>query len=137
MKLPVDESTDTHGTACASIIGASSNNDCAVGIAPGATISACVAPGDDDEEEARMFVTNLDSVDISSNSWGPDICLSPYIESRRRLQQCPFSPDNFDSPCEVCGNFAGELSEECREAISLYCISHYEVDPVACKYRFC
>lgn len=37
--LPVDYNVDAHGTACASLVAAAGNNDeCAVGIAPGATI---------------------------------------------------------------------------------------------------
>lgn len=63
-----------HGTACASLILAESNNDqCAVGIAPGATVSSCVLVGDEanQAEEGARLSHNLEVVDVSSNSWGP------------------------------------------------------------------
>lgn len=133
--LPVNPSNDTQGTACAAIIGASANDACSVGIAPNATISACVMPmNGDEQEEAQMFVNKLDAVDISSNSWGPTMCVSKYLKRRRNLQTCIFSPDNFDSPCETCKNYPTENRTECERAMSFYCLQHYEDDPIACTF---
>lgn len=71
--MPAAEGDD-HGTACASIIGASANDLCAVGIAHGATLSSCtISLGDENFDESAMFLSKMDSVDISSNSWGPTI----------------------------------------------------------------
>ena len=42
---PFDFEMDVHGTAIASIVaGKGNNSECAVGIAPGATVSSCVGP---------------------------------------------------------------------------------------------
>lgn len=64
----------SHGTACASIIGAAGDNDvCAVGIAPDVTISACFQSNEaTDEQDAAMLRTKMTNVHISSNSWGPN-----------------------------------------------------------------
>jgi len=76
--LPIN-GTESHGTACASIILGEANNDvCAVGIAPGATVSSCsfaenldITDAESESLEATMLGTKLEAVDISSNSWGP------------------------------------------------------------------
>ena len=120
-----------HGTAQASIIAAEANNDvCAVGVAPGATISSCyMGDYNTDEQDAETLSTHLESVDISSNSWGPFPCRGVRAETqtgdddawydddgdfwdddggkrrkrRRRLQlECPFDPNHPASPCGAC-----------------------------------
>ena len=63
------------------------------------------AADDEIEAEVAMFMEKMDAVDISSNSWGPTICESPYLFRRRQRQlqeECPFLEDNFESPCETC-----------------------------------
>ncbi|CAB9503760.1 Furin-like protease 1, isoform 1 [Seminavis robusta] len=131
---PADEEKDNHGTAVASIIASNPDNGvCAVGIAPEATVSACVTPPDEEGPEAvaAMFLTQLAAVDISTNSWGPVVCVSPFLERGRSLQECPFSKDNWGSPCELCKLY-GFDSNECHDAISDYCLSQYQYDKVAC-----
>lgn len=72
---PMNE-TDSHGTACASIILAEGDNDvCSVGVAPGANLSACITTLND----TAFFIQHWEVVDISSNSWGPDV--STFIVS--------------------------------------------------------
>ena len=63
-----------HGTGVASILAANANNGhCAVGISPDVTLSACTFREDFLEQElVNMLETQLDNVDISSNSWGPE-----------------------------------------------------------------
>ena len=134
--LPNNPETDQHGTACASIIAGSSNSECAVGIAPSAVLSACKFPESDDPKEAEMFLTNLEAVDISSNSYGPDTC--EYTKGQERylqLQptQCPFPEDHSLSPCTVCGSFWGpNLPDECLTAVAQYCNLYFEESQTAC-----
>lgn len=133
--LPTNPETDQHGTACASIIAGSNNNECAVGIAPAAVLSACKLPLDDDSKESEIFLTNLEAVDISSNSYGPDTC--EYTAGRRNLQfrqtECPFPQDANLSPCTVCGNFWGpNLPDDCLSAVAQYCNLYFEESQNAC-----
>jgi subtilisin family serine protease len=56
---PWDIEKDMHGTAVASIVAGNTNDQCAVGIAPEATLSSCVGPnGLDDAPD--LLVQNLD-----------------------------------------------------------------------------
>ena len=133
--LPTNPETDTHGTACASIVAGSTNDACAVGIAPSAILSACKFPSDDDPEEAEMFLTNLAAVDISSNSYGPDTC--EYTAGGRHLQsrqtECPFPQDVSLSPCTVCGALWGpSLPDDCLSAVARYCNTYFEESQSAC-----
>ena len=110
-----------HGTAVASILVAQANNDvCAVGIAPGVTLSACTFLATDVEADIiDMLATQQEAVDISNNSWGPDVCFNLNSVRRqrheRRVQQstngndeivvateCLFDPTHPSSPCEIC-----------------------------------
>ena len=113
-----------HGTAVASILAAQANNDvCAVGIAPGVTLSACTFSATDIEADiVDMLATQQETVDISSNSWGPDVCFNLNSGRRqrheRRAQQstngndidnetavtmeCLFDPNHTSSPCDIC-----------------------------------
>jgi hypothetical protein len=133
--LPND--ADYLGTASASIIAASSNSECAVGIAPGATLSACnMAEEEDDAVLVELFLEKMEVVDVSSNSFGPATCYNSLAPGRN-LQQvaCPFSQDNLVSPCAVCGDNFGDatlLSDECLSAVSSYCSIYFEVDEAAC-----
>lgn len=134
--LPLNYTADDHGTACASIIGAASNNDaCSVGIAPDATISSCVVP-DAVASASEFFMTHLDVVDVISNSWGPIPCFEKGIKQQQdtlKQMTCPFLLDHPDSPCDICGgNFEQVQTNECEEAIAKYCSNNYEDDPVAC-----
>ena len=132
--LPDDAAVNTHGTACASIIAGSSNDECAVGIAPNAAISACKFPANDNVREAEMFLTNFQAVDISSNSYGPDTCV--YTKGRERLLQqsaCPFPPEHELTPCTVCGEVWGPgMPDDCLTAVANYCRLYYEDSPSAC-----
>lgn len=127
--------TNDHGTACASLILAEGNNDeCAVGIAPGANASSCVlvGPGGWGNNEIFEALTyKLDSFHISSNSWGPIPCVN-IDRLGRRLQsdECMFNPSHFASPCGSCSR--GLDAPECEAGIKKYCASYYEIDPVSC-----
>ena len=130
--LPVDPEYDTHGTACASIIGgAAGNGNCAAGIAPGVTISSCVGP-DSFSQISEVFLTKYENVSIMSNSWGPLPC-RPKEERRRHLQECPFSKERYDSPCNICAEFSGDLTDDCKSAVGFYCLNNFEDDQSACK----
>jgi len=128
------EGDSRHGTGVASLLAANGNNDeCAVGIAPGVTLSGCNFASDFIEEElAEMMATKWDKVDISNNAWGPEICLNlnfvrrrqrrqryhkkrmlqqesfnndnPQQQERQLQEECIFDPNHPDSPCEVCDN---------------------------------
>ena len=152
--LPRDPEIDSHGTAVASIVAGNNNNHCAVGIAPGATISSCVGP-DTLDDAPGMLVTKLESgkiqnaherppsllqlsqassethvVHISVNSWGPNVCALKGQGRERRVQECMFSSDHPESPCSECDDFT-EPTEACEIAVSKYCSRHYE-DDIAC-----
>lgn len=83
-----------------------------------------------------LFLSGLDSVDIHSNSWGPLVCGERAISGKRRfLQECIFSQEHPDSPCEICSNFASSAySVDCEDAVSKYCSRNYEADPIACTF---
>ena len=133
-----DVPDDTHGTACASIIaGAKDNDACAVGIAPDVTLSACNNFADPQfaglEAATALFLTKLDVVDVISNSWGPTPCTKLPTAVQERQLACPFQPDATDSPCQACGgNAFNAQTPECEAAITKYCSTKYELDPVAC-----
>ena len=109
------------------------SGDCGVGIAPEVTMSSCLL-GTMNREE--MLVYELDSFDISQNSWAFEGCgpLSPrqYNEiggrKARNLENdnCPFVFKPFDgylvSPCDRC-NFTNpdQLGSECFQAINTHC----------------
>jgi hypothetical protein len=116
------EGPETHGTATASIAAANANDECAVGIAPGATLSSCrviTDPGIESLPFVDGFLVSLQVVDVSSNSWGAPSCEN--IDPQRRLQQCPFDPGHEFSPCSLCDFSATPLLEDCEYAIALYC----------------
>jgi subtilisin family serine protease len=148
---------DTHGTSCASIAaGAGNNGACAVGIAPGATLSSCKIVSDDGElisdypQSLSRFVSRHD---ISSNSFGYSGCHAASTaggrrrrrmllrNARRQLQSdsnnaetdaCPFAPGSI--PCQECVDFSGDLSDACVAAIAQHCSNsiRYEADQPAC-----
>jgi len=135
-----------HGTAVASLaLGGADNNQCAVGIAPQAILSACTVP----ETTSPKFMANiiahkLDAMDISVNSWSVEACLLRDRFQQRVLQQqdtaCPFSNMISTSPCSVCGtefidynSTSYGLSAACELAIAVYCTSRFEEDPEACS----
>ena len=75
--LPFNYSTEQHGTVCAGLAAAAVNGECSVGVAPGATVSACDIYHDigyDDDASADMMEYGLGVNDVSSNSWGIDSC---------------------------------------------------------------
>lgn len=127
---------NSHGTAVASILAANANNgECAVGIAPGVTLSACNMFLER-SIDIELLGTKLHKFDISQNSWGPVPC-QPL--ERRRLEMfdvCPFvyqGPD-FDSPCDIC-DFpisSSSRSEDCELAIKNHCTNYYEHEPTVC-----
>jgi hypothetical protein len=110
-----------------------SNGECAVGIAPGVTLSACRGP-EQYSTAFEMLLYKLEVVDIFSNSWGPFTCQQMQTRFRRKLQECPFPPES--TPCQTCGattTFGGdELGPECKDAIKDYCFNNYEMSPDAC-----
>jgi Subtilase family len=128
-----------HGTGVASVLAASADNDeCAVGIAPGITLSACTFRSDFIEVElVDLLASQLEGVDISHNSWGPTVCFN-LEQVRRRLQNndndlCIFDPTHPSSPCNVCASEEdGDLDQACAQAIHSYCSDYFENDQYAC-----
>lgn len=124
-----------HGTSCASIAaGRSNNGECSVGIAPGATISACLAEAD----QHQSMIHALDAQDISSNSYS-----SPYygceysrrLLGRRHMQaSCPFLSESKNSPCLECDFSSEPLNYTCTYAIGSYCSNrtNFVDDEYAC-----
>ena len=137
--LPAYEGA-SHGTACASIAAAlGNNNECAVGIAPGATLSSCTYLGTT-RQDVTFLIHALDQVDVSSNSYGVQGCSAINATStstRRDLQgECPFQTSSSNPPCSVC-DFASEpLSDACTTAIIEYCYDPfiYERDAACQQY---
>jgi len=155
--------TAFHGTAVASILAAEANNsECAVGIAPGVTLSACNFDQDGTELELiAMLEQQIDfGVDISLNSWGPETCtkwkdvrrirhLQPVAvrqstgdnidDAKANNNPCIFDSTHPQSPCRICDDamFAPDtdredMSEACVSAIDNYCTFYYAQDAVAC-----
>ena len=134
---PYDLEENSHGTFVTSVLAANSNNgECAAGIAPGVTLSACNI-FDPDNSDASVLVEKLDSFDISQNSWGPTICTPLRKRRLEVLETCPFVYKDpiFGSPCDVCDfpmstdNFS---SLECEYEIRDHCRFNYEHEPTAC-----
>ena len=134
---------ESHGTTCAALAAAAGNDECSVGMAPDATVSACRIFnefGGFDEEVIDGYLylyDNQENVGVSSNSYGDDACFS--TTRRRRLQAtCPFSQDNEDSPCAASSACSGEdwssldFSVACEADIIGYCQRFYESDVEAC-----
>jgi len=107
--MPADCIADTHGTSCAGIAAASSNDECGVGVAFNAYVSG--ASGRDWWTDASYYFLEDGAcdaysygghgVDVSSNSWFPDGC-SPLEVPGTTLAtsaSCPFLPTNIYSPC--------------------------------------
>jgi Subtilase family/Proprotein convertase P-domain len=145
---PALENAQEHGTAVASLAFGGANNDqCAVGIAPKATFSACLLPAVANPfVYATIMTTHLEVIDISVNAWSLNSCYAKQQVRRsrqqRHLQQesCPFLTNFSSSPCAVCGNSlatAGDdfsqLSPDCRIAISEYCRDRFALDIEACS----
>lgn len=127
---PAEErSTPSHGTAVAAILGGAADNDlCSVGIAPEVTISSCYAF----TAGLTILDINLDSFDISQNSYGNDGC--EEVERKRRLQEtfaCPFTYDSVSTfPCDVC-DFSS-VDSTCERQIVRHCAVNYENDVQGC-----
>jgi Subtilase family len=124
------ENNATHGTAVASLaVGGSNNTQCAVGIAPGATLSACLGPTAlGDEEAARLFLDGLDTTHISINSWNFDACFQTQQRRRFLQSQCPFvSLDPKANPCSICPGLNGP---DCASIIVNFCRRNYETEQV-------
>ena len=73
---PLEEAGEDHGTACAALAAASANDHCGVGVAPGASLSACAIYGNHESPEAAdgSYLYTGDN-DVSSNSYGVDSCV--------------------------------------------------------------
>lgn len=117
---------DNHGTACASLIAAAGGNDqCAVGMAPNATISACNTLGEGGVNATleEILVHKVENVDISSNSLGPTPCFVALRRRHLQEEECPIDPDRSFSPCAPTAACAvnGTLDPNCALHISLYC----------------
>jgi hypothetical protein len=95
-------SGSSHGTAVASILGATAGNDvCGVGIAPEVSISSCFI--NSDQTFAGLMTFKLESIDISQNSWGRDTCITHDDNRRLEDAQCPFTYNqSFFFPCLYC-----------------------------------
>ena len=126
--------TTYHGTAVASIVLAGKNNDeCSVGIAPDAILSACNVF---DGRSLSFLGEQVEQYDISQNSYGFPACETTIgvDGEHRELQACPFTyndPDN-GSPCDVCDFGANPKSAECVSSISFHCRNYYELEISAC-----
>lgn len=140
-----------HGTGVASmVLGGANNEQCAVGIAPEATLSACTLPSVANPSiYAEILQFKLEAMDISVNSWSLDSCVQKEQIARERRkgrqlqgETCPFSNELSNSPCIACGTSlstmtdVAQLSDECRFSIAEYCIARFEVDPEACAEFF-
>ena len=154
--------TGLHGTAVASIVAAQADNDhCAVGIAPGVTLSACTYAENATEPELMdMLASQLEAhVDISWNAWGPEVCTNLNFVTRHRHRHrhrrrwlesnnnnaadCLFDPTHPASPCQVCDAASFIVLQDdtpdndgsyvaCMTAIDDYCTYHYAEDALAC-----
>mmetsp|Transcript_17514 Transcript_17514/g.27048 ORF Transcript_17514/g.27048 Transcript_17514/m.27048 type:complete len:796 (+) Transcript_17514:120-2507(+) len=136
----VESIEEDHGTTCAAISAASANNnECAVGIAPNATLSSCRVLGEAKTPEVvdyQFLSHNLERLDISSNSWGIDACQRRDYR-RRQLDEdardnvCPFMPFGEGSPCtqSACRFVdwsSNERSPACESLIVDYCARDYQ-----------
>lgn len=125
------DNSDYHGTAVASIVAASGDNgECAVGIAPKASLSACNAL----TPSESFLGYKVDAMDISQNSYDRPAC-NP---ARRNLQndtaECPFTfEDHRTNPCQVCDFSMPTRSNECESAIVSHCKRHFENDALGCS----
>ena len=156
---PGDRAGGNHGTTCAALAAAGANRGggCSVGVAHGATISACRILDFDTEDDDDPFWSFLElekhiydpdgpNVDVCSNSWGRDACFRKRQERhRRRLQGiCPFNPEVspdglYESPCSTSGcqgaDWSGgttDLPEACEYYISAYCAAYSEEEVNGC-----
>jgi subtilisin-like proprotein convertase family protein len=143
------EASETHGTYVAGLAAAGGNNDnCAVGIAPEAMISACRVVSStgatlaDEEPRFDFFYLNMDNMDISQNSYGISGCEAIQERFRRRQLQsggnCPFQLVD-GSPCESCGTVADWSSPgtACEAFIADYCtLASLIVDDVEACYAY-
>ena len=114
--MPADCIYSTHGTSCAGIAAASSNEECGVGVAFNAYVSGASWRDwwtdtsyhflEDGACDAHSY-EGL-GVDVSSNSWFPDGCylLDEPGTLSASSSSCPFLPTNNYSPC---GNMSGLL----------------------------
>ena len=141
----------SHETVCAAIAaGLGDNNECAVGIAPGATLSSCTFLGST-WQGVTIFIHALDQVDVSSNSFSYYGCSArnaTSITTRRGLEgeppsltrhlqgECPFQVLSSDPPCSVCNFGSDPLSDACTMAIIEYCSKpfFYERDAACQQY---
>jgi subtilisin family serine protease len=138
--LPDPNATSNyHGTAVASILGAEANNDeCSAGIAPNVTISACNIFAMTNTYNGGSFLANkVQEFDISQNSFGYPACGTG--RRRRNLQPkdnpCPFTysdTTNTNNPCTVCDFDSAPKSAKCQNAIVRHCRLNYEKDVSAC-----
>lgn len=148
--LPLVE-TDNHGTACAALAASSGgNSSCAVGVAPGASLSSCRIFDENMRLdptaifEYRFLYENQENVHISSNSYGQDACYRVEQARRQRKKRqlqtgCPFLTAPENSPCASTSGCAdvtdweeSALSPDCVQIIVAYCQTDYEADYDAC-----
>ena len=141
--LPDNTLLDDHGTSCASIIaGNTDNGECSTGIAPGVTLSACaLLSWKNGYTDAEGIVSELETVDVSSNSWGPLPC-SPdgngiffrrKLGTSRQLNCDMFTFDHQNHPCNICDTSEIDLSnDDCGDAVAFHCLLFFEHDPEAC-----
>ena len=124
---------DAHGTACASLALASSNQHSGVGVAYNSGLASCTMMGDDAVTGLSFLTYKYDKNDISSNSWGIDQC--DYIDAS---SSCPFDCPNVGSnwcPCAACDGddwSSGDLSQGCENTVVDYCYYFFEDDVDAC-----
>ena len=141
--LPGNSTLDDHGTSCASIIaGNADNGECSTGIAPGVTLSACALLSfENGYSHAEGIVSELDTVDVSSNSWGPLPCFPDgngmffrrKLGTSRQLDCGMFTFQHEDHPCNICDTTEIDLSnDDCGSAVAMHCHLFFEYDPEAC-----
>lgn len=131
--LPPDPSVNLHGTAVASVaVGGGSNGECSVGVAPDATLTACLGPTSfTDESAVASFLNGLSTTHISINSWNFDAC-SKRMRDDRFLQDdglCPFSNPTEINPCRECPDFS---DPDCEDYIVTFCSQKYEEEYSGC-----
>jgi subtilisin family serine protease len=156
------DASHSHGTTCASLAAGNggAGSPCAVGVAPDATLSACrVVPENpprldsavaSEVSDYSFLYDRMETMHVSSNSYGIDPCQSiPKQSKRRHLQSCPFAKNSTTSPCVVdqCANVDWSSSTltavstlsavsatngTCRDYVTVYCRILFERDTEAC-----
>ncbi|GMH97497.1 hypothetical protein TrVE_jg7227 [Triparma verrucosa] len=128
---PEEVYADSHGTTCGAIATADDNDQCGVGVAFDATVSATNLFRDGGSVSAAYHAIQRGACNnvnhVSSNSWGIDAC-TVTSQSERNLGEgtCPFDKASYNkySPCKYqCDtqDWSRTPTGDCMGWISTYC----------------